>query len=114
MGRTTTMPVPSVRRRIVAFGEKLQLARLRRHLTATQVAERAGISRKTLSAIEHGDPGISIGLYCNVLFILGLDGDLDVLAEDDVLGRKLQDAGLIAPRRVRRKITPVAKSEEAS
>jgi len=103
MGRVAETTAPSVRRRIEALGEKLQLARLRRQLTATQVAERAGISRKTLSAIEHGDPTVSFGLYANVLLVLGLDSDLDSIARDDELGRKLQDAALITPRRVRRK-----------
>lgn len=103
MSRTVTITTPSVRRRMVELGEKLQLARLRRRLTATQVSERAGISRKTLSAVEHGDPTLSVGIYANVLFVLGLDNDLDAVASDDELGHKLQDAALVIPRRVRRK-----------
>ena len=84
---------------MTAFGENLRLARLRRGLTATQVAERADISRKTLTAAEHGDPAVSFGVYANVLFVLGLDKDLDALGADDELGRKLQDAQLVTPKR---------------
>lgn len=88
---------------MAALGENLRLARLRRGFSASIVAERAGISKPTLSAVEHGDPAVSFGVIANVLFVLGLDADLDGLARDDELGRKLQDAQLTVPRRVRRK-----------
>jgi len=55
------------------------------------VAERAGISRVTLSKIEHGDPSVTMGAYASVLFVLGLEQQLQRLAADDPLGRKLQD-----------------------
>jgi hypothetical protein len=40
-----------------------------------------------------------MGIYCKVLFVLNLDKDLLKLAEDDVLGRKLQDIELIVKKR---------------
>jgi transcriptional regulator with XRE-family HTH domain len=64
------------------------------------VAERAGISRVTLSKIEHGDPSVTVGAYASVLFVLGLEQQLQGLAADDPLGRKLQD--LSSGQRVRR------------
>jgi transcriptional regulator with XRE-family HTH domain len=104
MGRSSVTALPQLQQRMTAFGEKLRLARLRRRLTTTQVSERAGITRPTLYAIERGDPAVSFGLYANVLFCLGLDKDLDLLARDDELGRKLQDAQLMEPGRGRRKL----------
>jgi transcriptional regulator with XRE-family HTH domain len=86
------------------LGENIKLARLRRKLSSAQVAERAGISRPTLSAIEKGTPGVSIGLYVQVLFVLGLADDFLKVANDDVLGRKLQDIGLITKKRAPKKI----------
>lgn len=76
------------------LGENIKLARLRRKLSAEQVSERAGISRKTLYEIERGRPNVNIGNYAQVLSVLGLDGDLLNVAKDDLLGRKLQDAKL--------------------
>ncbi|MBU2444663.1 MAG: helix-turn-helix domain-containing protein [Bacteroidetes bacterium] len=85
------------------LGENMKLARLRRKLSAEQVAERADISRPTLLAIEKGSPGVSIGSYIQVLFVLGLAEDILVVASDDELGRKLQDAKLIMKERAPKK-----------
>ena len=81
------------------LGENFRLARLRRDLSSEQVAERAGISRNTLIKIERGDEGVAIGMYFRVLIVLRLEEDLTNVAKDDVLGRKLQDAGLLTNQR---------------
>jgi transcriptional regulator with XRE-family HTH domain len=81
------------------LGENIKLARLRRKLSTQQVSERANISRPTLSAIEKGSPKVSIGLYLQVLFVLGLAEDFLKVANDDELGRKLQDAKLMVKER---------------
>lgn len=94
MKTRSTFIFPTVSRCLLEVGENIRLARLRRNLTAELVAERAGVSRKTLYAIEHGSPGASFGAYASVLHCLGLEKDLPSLGRDDELGRKLQDAGL--------------------
>jgi transcriptional regulator with XRE-family HTH domain len=81
------------------LGEHIQLARLRRKLSAEQVADRAGISRKTVYNIEQGIPTVAIGSYLQVLFVLGLEQDLSMVAAIDPLGRKLQDAGIAVAKR---------------
>lgn len=93
------MILPKIKRILISLGENIKLARLRRRLSAQQVSERAGISRPTLSAIEKGRPNVSIGLYIQVLFVLGLAEDLLKVASDDELGRKLQDAKLTVKKR---------------
>jgi len=50
------------------FGEHIQLARLRRKLSAEQIAERSGLGRKTIYNIEQGSPTVAIGSYLQVLF----------------------------------------------
>jgi transcriptional regulator with XRE-family HTH domain len=91
--------MPSSTRILKELGGQMKLARLRRKLSAEQVAERADISRSTLWQIEKGAPSVAIGMYCLVLFILGLEKDLLKIAADDVLGRKLQDASLTVKER---------------
>lgn len=77
------------------MGENLKLARKRRKLTTTQVAERAAINRSTLVEIEKGNPSVSMGAYFNTLRVLGLQNDILKLGADDEYGRKLQDLALI-------------------
>jgi transcriptional regulator with XRE-family HTH domain len=91
--------LPKIKRILENLGENIKLARLRRRLSTQQVSERADISRPTLSAIEKGKPSVSIGLYLQVLFILGLAEDFLKVANEDELGRKLQDAGLMVKER---------------
>jgi len=81
------------------LGENLQLARLRRKLSAVQLAERTGLGRKTIYHIEQGSPTVAIGGYMQVLFVLGLEHDLTLVASADPLGRKLQDAGIVSHKR---------------
>ena len=99
MARKTTVQIPAVRRLLEELGENIRLARLRRRLPAALIAERAGMSRTTLRAVENGEAGVTIGAYANALHCLGLETDLALVAQDDVLGRKLQEAGL--PTRAR-------------
>jgi transcriptional regulator with XRE-family HTH domain len=86
--------LPKNKRILVDLGENIHLARLRRKLSAEQLAERAGISRLTILRIEKGSPVVSIGNYLQALFVLGLEKDLEQVASSDPLGRKLQDANL--------------------
>ncbi len=88
-----------MKKQLSELGENIKLARLRRKLSTEQVAKRAGISRPTLYAIERGRPNVSLGMYFQVLSVLGLSDDLLNVAKDDELGRKLQDAKLIVKER---------------
>ena len=103
MPKRNTVLLPKIQRLIATLGENIKLARLRRKLSAEQVSERAGISRPTLTSIEKGSSTVSLGAYVSVLHILGLQEDILLLAQDDILGRKLQDASILtqdrAPKR---------------
>ena len=94
MSRTFRPLFPTLAKQIQALGGRLRLARLRRRLSAVAFAERVGVSRDTLHRLEKGDSTISVGTYARALRVLGLDRDLDAVARDDELGRKLQDLKL--------------------
>jgi transcriptional regulator with XRE-family HTH domain len=78
-----------------ALGLRLKVARLRRRIPTTLFAERMGVSRDTLNRLEKGDATIALGTYMRALRVLGLDRDIDMVAQDDNLGRALQDQNLL-------------------
>jgi len=93
---------------VADFGQRLREARLRRRFTASLVAERADISRQTLTKVERGDPSVTLGTYVRVLVAVGLESDVALVAKDDVVGRRLQDSELGAPKRARKLVRRIA------
>jgi hypothetical protein len=91
----------SVQRALRKLGEDISTARRRRNLTIALVAERAFVGRNTITRVEHGDPGVALGIYATVLFVLGLSDRLKDLVDPatDQLGLSLDIARL--PKRVR-------------
>lgn len=85
-----------------ALGRHLSTWRKLLGYTAAQVAERAGISRPTLTKIEHGDPGVGVGSLLSVIRVLGLSSRLLTALDpyESDLGRASADR--ILPQRVRR------------
>ena len=68
-------------------------------LSMQDIADRATVTRLTVSKVEHGDPTVSMGIYARVLYALNLGNDITLLAADDALGRQLQDAELLRRRK---------------
>jgi len=95
--------LPKEKRILKQLGEKLKLARLRRKYTTEMVSERANISRTTLWNLEKGESKSSISTLLQVLSVYGMEKDILKLAEDDILGRKLQDAKLTVKKRAPKK-----------
>jgi transcriptional regulator with XRE-family HTH domain len=108
MSRKTATLSSTLERILGDLGENIRLARLRRHISTSMLSERAGMTRTTLRSIEKGSGGVTIGAYASVLFCLGLEKDLNLIAKDDILGRKIQDVGLT----LRKKRVPRLKAKK--
>jgi transcriptional regulator with XRE-family HTH domain len=106
MARGAPSILPRLGRLLAGVGENIKKARLRRSYSSETVAQRAGITRKTLHRVERGDPAVALGIYARVLQALRLDSDLASIAADDALGRKLQDANLEPKSRAPKRSKP--------
>jgi transcriptional regulator with XRE-family HTH domain len=93
-------PLP-VKRALKKLGQDLRDARKRRRIPMQLAADRASISRATLSKIEKGDEGVSMAAYAKILFVLGMTKRLSELADPtfDHLGLGLEAESL--PKRIR-------------
>ena len=103
MARKTVYLLPSTQRALEKAGTNIKKARLRRNIRAELLAERAGISTDTLSAIEKGVSTVSIGAYAAVLAVLKLDNDLEKLALDEEGKKQFKEYNLKKRERATRK-----------
>ncbi|MBM3989397.1 MAG: helix-turn-helix domain-containing protein [Planctomycetes bacterium] len=101
MPRNTPPTFPAAARQLVALGERLRAARRRRRLTQAVVAARVGVTKQTIAKLESGNPATSLATALRVLAVLGLAQDIDQLAANDELGRRLQDIEQPGPARGR-------------
>lgn len=53
-------------------GRLISEARKRRGMSLLELAKRAGVDRRTVSQLEAGQPGVSIGLFFQVLSLFNL------------------------------------------
>ena len=83
---------PQVSERVTLLGQRIRVARIRRGWSVLDLARKAGVNRNTLTALEFGKPGTSIGVCLTVLWVLGLEKSLDAVADPDtdVHGKALE------------------------
>ena len=104
MARKTVTLLPSTQHALEKAGGNIKKARLRRNICAEILAERAGISADTLSAIEKGISTVSIGAYAAVLAVLKLDNDLETIALDEKGKQRFKEHNLKKRERATKKI----------
>jgi hypothetical protein len=92
------LPIP-VRRTLSKLGQDIRDAR--RRIPVAIAAQRASISRTTLLKVEKGDPGVALGIFATVLFVLGMVDRLADVADPrhDSVGLQLDEERL--PQRIR-------------
>jgi DNA-binding XRE family transcriptional regulator len=95
-----SLPLPVVRA-LRKLGSDIRDARRRRRIPTTTMAQRASVSRTTLAKVEKGDPGVQLGIYATVLYILGFTNRIADLADirKDETGLQLEEEHL--PQRIR-------------
>ena len=108
---SVVLPIP-VRRSLRKLGRDIRDARRRRRIPAAIAAERASISRMTLFKVEKGDPGVAMGIYATVLFVMGMSERLGEMADpkNDPVGLQLEEEHL--PQRIRGARTPTQTKSE--
>jgi len=91
------------------LGQNIRLARIRRRMSQEELAQACDITRKTLYALEKGNPGTTIGTVFSVLWKLGLMSTATALADPDAdeHGKILE-----AARRPRRARQPAASDND--
>lgn len=77
---TTDINTVLDRQLLLQLGDRLKRLRKAQKLRTVEMARRAGIARNTLRSIEAGDPGVSMGAYLRVMSVLGVSGELALLA----------------------------------
>jgi transcriptional regulator with XRE-family HTH domain len=95
------LPRP-LKQKLANVGQQIKLARKRRRMTMKEMAKRMFVTRKTISRLESGDPGVSFGVLGAALLVLGLENDLDHLAqpESDTVGNLIDRRGHERKQRV--------------
>ena len=108
MAKESSLPAASIAH-LERLGGRIRIARKRRGLSAQALAEKVGVFRKTIEALEAGKPGVSTGVVITVLWVLGFDAALLALADPDT---DTHGKALEAARRPKRIRTAVPAKEE--
>jgi transcriptional regulator with XRE-family HTH domain len=103
MSKRSPPVFPRTRRQLDELGGRLRAARLRRRMTQATLAVRADVSVPTIRKLEKGDSTTSLAVLARALHVLGLQADLDLVASNDELGRRLQDIHQVGPPRTGRR-----------
>jgi DNA-binding XRE family transcriptional regulator len=92
-----------VAQRLGQLGQRVRMARTRRGLSIAALADKVGVNRNTLNALELGKPGVCLTVFLSVLWVLGLERTLDPVADPDtdLHGKALEVSR--QPKRVRKR-----------
>ena len=83
------------------LGASVRLGRRQRRWTVAELAERVGVSEATMLKVEHGDPGVRLGIAFEAAALVGVP-----LFDEDRSRRALEAARVddrlaVLPQRVR-------------
>ena len=78
--RATVALPASIAREVQILGKDIATARTRRRIPQRLFAQRMMVSPQTVQRLEHGDPGVSIGVLATALWVLGMNDRLSEIA----------------------------------
>lgn len=74
--------IPSeIKVQLAALGLRIRAARTRRKWRQIDLASRSGLSRTAIEAVERGEPTTGIATYLQTLWAMGLNRELEILAD---------------------------------
>jgi len=108
MSLRTKLP-DKVSQALKKLGSDINEARRRRQITTTAMSRKAKISRPTLTKVEQGHAGVSVGNYASILYVLGMADRVADIADisHDQIGVAMTRKQL--PQRVRSSKPRLAK-----
>jgi len=98
-----TTPPHAVELAIKRLGADLRTARMRRNLTAAEVAEKIAVGPKAVLDAERGKPSSGIAIYVALLWAYDLLDSMDAVADPAHDERGLTLAGVHERKRPRRR-----------
>ncbi len=101
----------AVEKTLKAFGHHLQVARKKRKISVSSMAERMGVSRQTVMRLERGDPAVRIEFVGMALLVLG-----ELHRLEEIMAPTNDEVGLLfdqdnLPKRIRGKNKPKANQD---
>lgn len=84
------------------LGEQIRLGRRERHWPQAELAERAGVSVRTLNRVEHGDPRVASGTAFELATLVGvplLQPDRERLSMES---ERIRARSAVLPQRIHR------------
>jgi transcriptional regulator with XRE-family HTH domain len=84
------------------LGASVRLARRRRRWTVAELAERVGVSEATMLKVEHGDPGVRLGISFEAAALVGVPLFDEDRARRALEAGRVEDQLAVLPQRIRR------------
>lgn len=97
---------PSTQEAIQLLAWSIRAERLRRRWSSAELAERIGVSRATVSKMEHGDPGVAIGTFFEAATLVGVPLFADATTRRQFAAHKHAELALL-PASARRPRKPI-------
>lgn len=103
--------LPQAEDALAVFASLVAQGRRRRGWTAEELAERVGVSPKTLRKVEHGDPTVALGIALEAAALVGVPLVADPDDLPSVRARE-QDRLALLPRRVRAHVSEIELNDD--